>query len=516
MSRRFGTRTWCALFVIVTATIAVQSASFHYFQSNEWVAATLLAKLATLDADLNQHALESKAEIVRLREELATRLSAAADFISGVKHTTRMTALPASVARPDAAAEAPMPAASDELQIAAIENPPAQKSTAQETIVAIAEPAGVTPAPTQAAAPESEMVVAALPVKKPMLAALGETEKPAADPVSPPTAEVKAVREEKPAAEAKPVAEAEPAAIADLKFTPEEKPAPVLEMNVIREEPATAVVEVKIVREEKPTQSVEPAAGPEEKPEEKQIFASLGWQITAVDVEPLPPPAAVEAKVVPQSNPAPAEPEISPIGQASDDPFELGNVPISSPVQIRALTRADIPAADKLASLGPAQSSARNLPAEEQRVAYDAPAVLDQPKSIGRRRWADEAAKYQGLGSPEALLEALRHMGASAKTLGLPGSLWCADFMNLVLRKSGLNATGSRAALSYLKYGTKIDEPRVGAIAIFSRGKNSGHIGIVHGTDGAGNPIIVSGNHNHKVAEAVYPKSRVLAYVVPR
>ena len=37
----------------------------------------------------------------------------------------------------------------------------------------------------------------------------------------------------------------------------------------------------------------------------------------------------------------------------------------------------------------------------------------------------------------------------------------------------------------------------------------------MRGTDGNGNPIIVSGNHNHKVAEAVYPKSRVIDFVVP-
>ena len=30
-----------------------------------------------------------------------------------------------------------------------------------------------------------------------------------------------------------------------------------------------------------------------------------------------------------------------------------------------------------------------------------------------------------------------------------------------------------------------------------------------------GNPIIVSGNHGRRVAEAVYSKSRVYAYVVP-
>ena len=245
----------------------------------------------------------------------------------------------------------------------------------------------------------------------------------------------------------------------------------------------------------------------------KQVFASLGNQATAVDTQPL---AAVTPAI--EAKPVPVEPAISPVDHANAiDPIQMTNVPMSSPLKIRALTRADIPSADKFASLGPsAASDARKPPPEQQRVAYDAPVVIDEPMSIGRRRWVEEAAKYQGLGSPEALLEALRHMGAGAKSLGLPASLWCADFMNLVLRKSGLNATGSRAALSYLKYGRKIDEPRVGAIAVFSRGSNSGHIGIVRGTDGNGNPIIVSGNHNHKVAEAVYPKSRVLAYVVPK
>jgi len=188
-------------------------------------------------------------------------------------------------------------------------------------------------------------------------------------------------------------------------------------------------------------------------------------------------------------------------------------------------SNADNAPAERRASLGPTtmRSDARNanpepayVPPEKTRVAYDAPPVAEQPKSIGKREYVDDTV-YTGLGSPEALLEALRYMGANAKTLGLPPTLWCADFMNMVLRKIGIEATGSRAARSYLKYGQKIDGPRVGAIAIFTRGgPNSGHLGIVRGTDGEGNPIIVSGNHNNRVAEAVYPKSRVLAYVVPR
>ena len=38
---------------------------------------------------------------------------------------------------------------------------------------------------------------------------------------------------------------------------------------------------------------------------------------------------------------------------------------------------------------------------------------------------------------------------------------------------------------------------------------------MVRGTDGQGNPIIVSGNHGHAVKEAKYSASKVLAYVMP-
>ena len=40
-------------------------------------------------------------------------------------------------------------------------------------------------------------------------------------------------------------------------------------------------------------------------------------------------------------------------------------------------------------------------------------------------------------------------------------------------------------------------------------------IGIVTGLDKKGNPIIISGNYQKRVAEAVYPRGRVYAYVIP-
>jgi uncharacterized protein (TIGR02594 family) len=137
-----------------------------------------------------------------------------------------------------------------------------------------------------------------------------------------------------------------------------------------------------------------------------------------------------------------------------------------------------------------------------------------EPMPRSRSDAADAAAQVPGAAG--VLLEALRWRGRTAKQLGLPTQLWCADFMNFVLRRAGSKGTQSRAARSYLQYGKKLDGPRVGAIAImYRKGPNNGHVGVVRGTDGEGNPILVSGNHGPTVMQSTYPKHRVLAYVMP-
>jgi uncharacterized protein (TIGR02594 family) len=88
-------------------------------------------------------------------------------------------------------------------------------------------------------------------------------------------------------------------------------------------------------------------------------------------------------------------------------------------------------------------------------------------------------------------------------------SLWCGAFMDMVLKQTG-HAGGGNLAWGYSRYGTRVDGPQVGAIAVMR-----GHVGVVSGVDANGNPIIVSGNHNHTVAEAVYPRGRISAYVMP-
>ena len=78
-------------------------------------------------------------------------------------------------------------------------------------------------------------------------------------------------------------------------------------------------------------------------------------------------------------------------------------------------------------------------------------------------------------------------------------SLWCARFLNMVLERNGRRGTGSDMASSFASFGSRVSGPQVGAIAVMSRGKRGGHVGIVSGIDESGNPIIISGNHGGRV-----------------
>jgi uncharacterized protein (TIGR02594 family) len=116
-----------------------------------------------------------------------------------------------------------------------------------------------------------------------------------------------------------------------------------------------------------------------------------------------------------------------------------------------------------------------------------------------------------GFGFSNVVAEARRYIGGNPTGRG---RLWCARFMNMVLQHSGLHGTGSDMASSFAHYGRRVSGPQVGAIAVMGR-RGGGHVGVVSGIDASGNPILVSGNHGHRVAESVYPRSRIYAYVLP-
>jgi uncharacterized protein (TIGR02594 family) len=122
------------------------------------------------------------------------------------------------------------------------------------------------------------------------------------------------------------------------------------------------------------------------------------------------------------------------------------------------------------------------------------------------------SARIKPFGSPDLVAEARKYMGTNPTDRQ---RLWCATFMNMVLAKVGYAGTNSDAAKSFAYYGRRISEPQIGAIAVLTRGKRGGHVGVVSGVDKNGNPIIISGNHNKRVGEATYARSRVIAYVMP-
>jgi len=147
-----------------------------------------------------------------------------------------------------------------------------------------------------------------------------------------------------------------------------------------------------------------------------------------------------------------------------------------------------------------------------------ATASATTPRSVRtvrtKRRTATVQAQAQAApvttGSSDLVSEARRYLGGNPTGRR---SLWCGAFMDMVLKHTG-HRGGGNLARAYAKYGTRLAGPQVGAIAVMARG-GGGHVGVVSGIDASGNPIVISGNHNNTVAESVYPRGRIHAYVVP-
>jgi uncharacterized protein (TIGR02594 family) len=133
-------------------------------------------------------------------------------------------------------------------------------------------------------------------------------------------------------------------------------------------------------------------------------------------------------------------------------------------------------------------------------------AAASPAKSRGRAARAHSGDAFGGYTSNSLVSEARKYLGTNPTGRG---SLWCGAFMDLILKKTG-HSGGGNLAMAYARYGTRVSGPQVGAIAVMKH-----HVGVVSGVDPNGNPIIVSGNHNRTVAESVYPRSRIAAYVMP-
>jgi uncharacterized protein (TIGR02594 family) len=85
---------------------------------------------------------------------------------------------------------------------------------------------------------------------------------------------------------------------------------------------------------------------------------------------------------------------------------------------------------------------------------------------------------------------------------------WCAAAMRVWLAKAGYHAPRSNRAIDFAHYG-HATHPRIGAVAVMRH-----HVGIVVGFSPRG-PILLSGNHSHRVGIGAYSARRIIAYRSP-
>ncbi|MBL4650724.1 MAG: TIGR02594 family protein, partial [Aureispira sp.] len=95
---------------------------------------------------------------------------------------------------------------------------------------------------------------------------------------------------------------------------------------------------------------------------------------------------------------------------------------------------------------------------------------------------------------------------------------WCSSFVNWVMNKAGKGGTNSAMAISWKKYGKKLDRPAYGSIAVIDWDGPGpgwkGHVGFVVGKKG-NNILLLGGNQANAVNIKTFSTSKIVAYVVP-
>lgn len=143
-------------------------------------------------------------------------------------------------------------------------------------------------------------------------------------------------------------------------------------------------------------------------------------------------------------------------------------------------------------------------------------AAVDRPRKKKVRTPPRKAAvAYASAGHADSGLVAAARRYIGTNPTGWR-SLWCGRFMAMIAPAAARKVKNPNMARDWAKGRLpQISSPQIGAIAVMTRGKRGGHVGVVSGIAKNGDPIIISGNHNRRVGEAQYPRSRIIAYVLP-
>ncbi|HEX8481437.1 MAG TPA: TIGR02594 family protein [Allosphingosinicella sp.] len=89
---------------------------------------------------------------------------------------------------------------------------------------------------------------------------------------------------------------------------------------------------------------------------------------------------------------------------------------------------------------------------------------------------------------------------------------WCSAFVNWCLARAGFGGTDSGWARTWAEWGEPIERPRLGAVAVWARGRKSpgepvvtGHVGFL-AEDLGDSLIVLGGNQSDCVCLKAYPK----------
>lgn len=97
---------------------------------------------------------------------------------------------------------------------------------------------------------------------------------------------------------------------------------------------------------------------------------------------------------------------------------------------------------------------------------------------------------------------------------------WCSAFVNWCLAQAGITGTDSGWARSWAEWGEPVDPPRLGAIAVWARGRTSPDEPIVTGhvsffvEDLGDSLLVLGGNQSDSVSLKAYPKQGCLTDTV--
>lgn len=127
----------------------------------------------------------------------------------------------------------------------------------------------------------------------------------------------------------------------------------------------------------------------------------------------------------------------------------------------------------------------------------------------------DLAAKQIGLNERDQNAALQEYMTNGGVNLDPAVTAWCAAYVNATLAQTGQKGTGSNMARSFMEWGTGVDQPQKGDLAVFSRGDPNGpygHVGFFDGYNEDGTIRVLGGNQGDGVSIAAYSPDDLLGF----